>query len=291
MEPLEYSFKTGPNYFYLSLSAAVCLFSIVAMVFIIKDWHTEDSHLRNLALQMAFATFFQHLILIFFFVFTTLELATPGFCKTFFIVCETTYGTMSSILASFLLLLYLMLFKNKIFLRISNLLQAIFFLINWILPLVYWILGILIEQPVVPHDKNTQCLLRHEYLMSIEESYNLVLSLVGVVIGVLIKMNYKSNSMLSKTKRHVITYIILNILYSLIYLSKLFSDNIKLTGMVKTVHRIISNLASYILPTMFFIMFCFDLKCKSKRTAFTQVDINPLDSDREDEPVAKLTPE
>ena len=114
---------------------------------------------------------------------------------------------MSSLLSTYLLVLYLIVFTQIIKTK-TTLLYVYIALINWILPLTYWFYVIFLnEGTITVVNDNKSCSLKNVTFLPIEESYSCVVSLIGVFMGILVRNQITRGKRNSDTNKQVIIYI------------------------------------------------------------------------------------
>ena len=160
------------------------------------------------------------------------------------------------------------------------------FIINWILPIIYWTIGIwfvegALDNPLVA------CNVIDTTLIMIHQGCGLIMSSLGLIFGCLIKRHYSKGKMTAETKKNLRIYLGIIISYFAFFLLDIIlkskfntnnKENTQSTETTETTNKFIyfydsfRNLVCVILPDIFFLIFCFSVK-RTNKSVFKQTSI------------------
>lgn len=285
---MAHFFSDSTIYFFLVILIISIIFAVITLIYIAKGISVKQSDfvLRLIIIQMAIATIIQNLSRVLLFIlYNKNGLFGEKFCNTMEFLIETTTAIIPFLFSSYFITFYNLQISSSTF-RISNKnLQIILFIINWILPIIYWAISIWSVESAFD-EISTICNVQNTTMIMIHKGCGLFMSGLGVIFGILIKRHYAKGKMDSETKKNLKIYLGIIISYfSFFVLDVIFTSNFNMingeteNNQETTIQKFLNfyewfrNFVCVILPVIFFIVFCFSMR-RINKSVFTPTTIS-----------------
>ena len=250
----------------------------------------EDYALRIIVFQMIAATLIQNISrIIIFFILHYFKEMSHNACIITECFIETTTATIPLLFSSYILVYFKSIFPSSIIILSITQLNILLVITNWILPCAYWITAILVTEGL-----NTKqfCMYMNTNVLIIHNVCCLFMNGVGVVIGSLMKwkLSSKGKNMETETKNKLSFYLVMNIIYSGLFVGKMFMlafDNGETPknpsgkgseNLWFVIYQTVDNISFCLIPAVFFAVFCFECKCIKIKHLKDEYIPNDLDS-------------
>lgn len=260
--------------FFLPVLFIIAIFALVALVYMLKGINSKQSDffLRMIIINMAVAALIQNTSrILLFIIFSINQWWNKTFCRIMEQIIETTTATVPFLLSSYFITFYNLQVSSSRF-KISNVsLQIILFIVNWILPIIYWSIGVWVVKDAF-NKYDDACIYEQPTVIFIHKICQLCMSVVGLIFGILIKIHYSKGKMDTETKIYLKIYLAISASYCCLIFINIITDQFDL-GKFEPVYGIFHNCVFVILPTIFFVVFCCRRRKKNK-SIFSQTTID-----------------
>jgi hypothetical protein len=286
MNNLKYVFDFMTIPIFLVIFFALIILCVIALYYMSTNMkkQKEDYSLRVIVFQMIIATFIQNISRIILFIITIFfEQCTPLLCQITESFIETTTATIPFLFSSYIIVYFKRIFPSSIEILSITQLNILFAFVNWILPCFYWVLAIWFSDGLIVH--NDTCMYSNYVISLFHNGCCLLMNVIGVGVGYLMKRRLwaKGKKMESGLKNKVFFYIVMNAIYSMLFAVRMYLIIVHKKESVNSVYNTFDNVIFCLLPAVFFVVFCFECKCRKKKHLKEDSIPNELDSSFEEE--------
>ena len=262
---------------FLEFFSSVLIISCFYVIFvIIKGWKKEeiDIPLRVTAIQLAIITIICHISI---FLYST-DLQSK-YCTVYIIFRNLTSTIIPLLVTSYFFILRTIMFGKNYFKTNPCLSYFIMLLINWVLPVLFWLIYFVFNN----FPKESEKCIMNEFLIRLfAEILIFGITILGFYQVILIIKNYHGIRMTFETDQQILWYTSVIIGFMLFSFMKIIFyimeiDDKHISEQYQSA-IFVYNFFYGLFPCLFFYAFCFQEKTNKREIEFESESDNPFDS-------------